>query len=552
MRNPFGKAGTIVILVGIVVILCAEILLDLTPPISRDALIHHLAIPKLWLLHGGVYEIPWAVYSYYPMNINILYLIPLYFGNDVLPKFIHWSFGLGIALMIYAYLEKRLGKTWGFLGILVFISTPLVVRLSTSAYIDLGMVFFVSASIMAWLTWRQNDYKGKKWLLISAVCMGLAVGSKYNAMLAWFFVNLALVFHLSRDTGKSAHALKTGALFFAITLIIASPWFVKNLILTGNPVYPLFGGFFNYIHGVVSGTGNSGGSDVAGWADNIFQRRAVMFGENFWEVLLIPVRIFFQGQDDSFRYFDGVLNPILLLMTPFAFFKKDYGHDKMFFLLFTGFFFMIAYFTEVIRVRYILPIIPFLTILSIMGIKYLFDFAREKTFSISRIGIIALAVLIVALLSYNVHYLKGYFLTIKPLGYVLNQETKDEFLTRHIGSYPAMRFINEKLPQNSRTFLMFLNARGYYLDRPYTTERSFGMNVVNQMVKNAGDEKKFKQYLHSLQSTHFLVRNDMFLKYLNDNFAGEDNSSFLSLLQQCWKPVFLSPRYTVYELSCES
>ncbi len=84
MRNPFGKAGTIVILVGIVVILCAEILLDLTPPISRDALIHHLAIPKLWLLHGGVYEIPWAVYSYYPMNINILYLIPLYFGNDVL------------------------------------------------------------------------------------------------------------------------------------------------------------------------------------------------------------------------------------------------------------------------------------------------------------------------------------------------------------------------------------------------------------------------------------------------------------------------------------
>ena len=35
-----------------------EIILNLTPPISRDALIHHLAIPKLWLKHGGFYEIP--------------------------------------------------------------------------------------------------------------------------------------------------------------------------------------------------------------------------------------------------------------------------------------------------------------------------------------------------------------------------------------------------------------------------------------------------------------------------------------------------------------
>ncbi|HEU18438.1 MAG TPA: phospholipid carrier-dependent glycosyltransferase [Deltaproteobacteria bacterium] len=545
-----GKAARTVLLIIITGILIAEILINLTPPISRDALIHHLAIPKLWLSHGGFYEMPWAVFSYYPMNINVLYLIPLYFGNDILPKFMHWAFGLGIALMIYTYLEKRLGKNWGLLGILIFISTPLVVRLSTSAYIDLGMVFFTTASIMAWVRWREGEYNENQWLVISAVCMGLAVGSKYNAMIAWFFMNLMLVFSLSRDTGKSGLAVKSGAIFFAITLIIASPWFVKNLILTGNPMFPLFDGFFKALHGIAHGTSNGGGSDAAGWASNIFHRRAVMFGETFWEVLLIPVRIFFQGRDDSAQYFDGVLNPILLITVPFAFFRKDFRRDKMFFLLFSAFFFFMAYFMRGIRVRYILPIIPPLVIMSVMGIKYLYDYAGEKIFPVRRIVTVAVVALAVVLLSYNVYYLKHYFLTIDPVKYILHRETKDEFLTRQVGSYPAMRFINENLPENAKIFLMFLGGRGYYLDRPYRMDPSYGMSTLNRMVNATQDIKKFQNYLRSLQSTHFLVRNDMFMKYLNDNFSAEDQEQFFKLLRQCWKPVFVTPQYSVYELLC--
>jgi len=530
--------------------LIAEILLNLTPPISRDALIHHLAIPKLWVAHGGFHETPWAIFSYYPMNINILYLIPLYFGNDILPKFIHWAFGLGIGVMVYRYLARRLGNTWGLVGLLLFISTPLTVRLATTAYIDLGMTFFTTASILAWITWRESDYKGMKWLVLSAVCMGLAMGSKYNAMIAWFFVNLMLVFQLSRDTGKSSMAVKAGAVFFAITLVVASPWFVKNYILTANPVFPLFNEFFKGLHGGAVG-GDGAGSAVAGWTANIFQRRAIMFGENFWEVLLIPVRIFFQGQDNSAQYFDGVLNPILLIMMPFAFLKKEYGRDKAFFILFSVFFFLVAYFMNSIRVRYVMPIIPLLAILSAMGLKNLFDYAAEKFAPNGRIGALVIIAFTILLFSYNIYYLKNNFLAINPLNYILRQETKDEFLTRQIGSYPAMRFINETLPEDARIFLMFLGGRGYYLDRPYRMEPSFGMGTLNHMVKAARDGHEFRQYLHSLQATHFLVRNEMFLKYLTDNFSHEDVTRCLDLVRQCWRPVYISNQYSVYELICD-
>ncbi|MDT8380603.1 MAG: hypothetical protein RQ739_17105, partial [Desulfotignum sp.] len=59
------------------------VLLASVPPVDRDALTHHLFIPKLYLLHGGIYEIPHIGFSYYPMNLDLLYMIPLAFNNDI-------------------------------------------------------------------------------------------------------------------------------------------------------------------------------------------------------------------------------------------------------------------------------------------------------------------------------------------------------------------------------------------------------------------------------------------------------------------------------------
>ena len=91
-------------LIGLLVsLIVSVIILACVPPISRDALVHHLAIPKLYLKHGGIYEIPSLKFSYYPMNLDLLYIIPLYFGNDIIPKFIHFAFALLTAWLIFKY-----------------------------------------------------------------------------------------------------------------------------------------------------------------------------------------------------------------------------------------------------------------------------------------------------------------------------------------------------------------------------------------------------------------------------------------------------------------
>src|SRR5262245_14000096 len=61
--NSLGLA----IWTAILIVLIVEVLLGALPPISRDELTHHLAIPKLYAKAGSIIEVPMAPYAYYPM-----------------------------------------------------------------------------------------------------------------------------------------------------------------------------------------------------------------------------------------------------------------------------------------------------------------------------------------------------------------------------------------------------------------------------------------------------------------------------------------------------
>jgi len=412
--------------------------------------------------------------------------------------------------------------------------------------------------------------------------MGIAAGSKYNALIAWFIMNLMLMlsyvrdtnkqigalqygilfFAISvlvayvRDTNKQIGALQYGILFFAISVLVASPWYLKNYFQTGNPFYPLFNNIFQSLHQqpvqevihrqFVDKTSRIG----------FFQMREIMYGESFWETLLIPLRMFFQGEDNSYRYFQGALNPILILFAPFTMLNKKYKQDKIFFALFSALFIFMAYFLTEKQVRYILPVLPFLSILAVMGIKDLTDKLKAETFlfslrfhvtvrSISRIVLFACVSI---LLASNLFYLRDRINIIKPLPYIFGQESRENFLKRHLLHYNAVRYINANLMDDAKVFTMFLGRRGYYLDRTYKNEPSFGRNTIIHMVNSSTHEKKFTKYVRSMNVTHILMRTELVDNYLKDNFSQEEIKRFLNLAKKCWKLVYETNGYTVWDI----
>ncbi|MBU1743954.1 MAG: phospholipid carrier-dependent glycosyltransferase [Proteobacteria bacterium] len=534
--------------VAILLLYFIVIVIALTPPIARDALIHHLAVPKLWLVNGGFYEIKWADFSYYPMNIDLLYLISLYFNNDILPNFIHMGFGIGTAWIIYRYLNRHFTRVAGLLGVLVFVSTPIVLRMSTVAYVDLGLAFFTTVSVLAFIHWRTGSYEGFKWLLISSIAMGLALGTKYNALIAWVFLSFSVVFLYSRDTGEQWRAIRYGLIFFLVSLCLFSPWLIKNLILTGNPLYPLFKGLFTAGINNVAPDG-SARSMVSGEVYmGMFRLREMLYGESFWETLLIPVRFFFQGEDYSGRYFNGVLNPILILLVPFAFMKRSLHGDKLFFVLFSVFFILASFFLDQLHIRYILPAIPFLAILTVMGIMNIFAWTSEKRGPSRFVYVCIILLFLLTLGAGNVIYLNKYFQGLQPANYVLNLETRDAYLKRHIRSYAAIGYINSHTPPNARIRLLFLARRGYYLNRIYEDDATYGMDVMRGLAANAGEEGSFRKYLGSLGCTHMLIRMDLFNKFLRDNYPPETIDLLLRLLDTKTETIYHADGYAVYRL----
>ena len=551
MTNTQRKNRTDVIDAAILLVLSAlvvvEVLLCLMPPISRDALNHHLAIPKLWIRHGGFFETPWADYSYFPMNVDLMYWVALRFGNDMLPALIHMLFGWGTGYLVYRYLKKHAGRIWGMLGLLVFVSTPMVIRLSITAYVDLGMIFFTTASVLAYLRWRDGRYEDVKWLLLAGVCMGLAAGTKYNALISWLFLGGAVCFLYARDTGRQLQAIRWGALFSLVALAVVSPWLVKNLILQGNPIYPLLDNLFAFIHAGREPAAFLVAGDVERGGFNFFRNRTLLYGEDVWQILLLPLRIFFEGRDHSPQHFDGVLNPLFALAIPFAFVGDRRGH-RCFFFLFVVFVFSVSALTADLRIRYILPILPFMTILAVMGIRNGTEWLASCRQSVLRMAGRAVPFAVALLIAANLFYLGNQFTAIRPLPYILGEESRDEFLSRQVGSYPAMAFINRELPEDAVVYLLYLSGRGYYLDRDYIYHVGLETAIVKAMVRSSADAAMLAAFLRSLGGTHLLVREELLMKALEDNFPVETIQNLREKLAQCLVKVYESNGHVVYQI----
>ena len=280
----------------------------------------------------------------------------------------------------------------------------------------------------------------------------------------------------------------------------------------------------------------------------IFQTRQAMYGESFWQTLLIPVRYFFQGQDNSYRYFDGVLNPVLIIMLPFAFLKRSFLHDKIFFTCFVAFILLMTSFLDQIRIRYIFTIVPILSILTVMGFMNIMSSAMSRPHQLKYVWTVVFLSVFIIIMSQNIRYIKDYYHKISPMNYVLGKESKDDFISRHVKSYPAMKYINASTPVNARIRLVFLAGRGYYLERPYEDDQSMGMNFIRGLVTACGTDESFQDYIHSLGYTHLLVRMDVIRIFLQTNYSPDAGKLLIYRMNKNMDVLFNKSGHTVYKI----
>ena len=577
-RNLFKKSPNLIyILAGLLTLLIASIIiLSWVPPVSRDALTHHLAVPKLYLKHGGMYEIPSIGFSYYPMNLDLLYMVPLYFGNDIIPKFIHFMFALLTGWLIYSYVRKRLDTGWALLGALFFLSLPIIVKLSITVYVDLGLVFFSTASIMCLLKWIEDRFRCR-WLVFSAVFCGLALGTKYNGLIVLFIIAVSLppvyILETKKKLGKEKlnngekfrnHHWKAagyGTIFFLVALVIFSPWMIRNYSWKQNPIYPLYNKLFNPPKDLSSESLNENTDDAnlsrqaqmskkssPRWGP--FALRKLIYNESWWQIALIPVRIFFQGQDDNPKYFDGRLNPFLFLLPLVAFFqlKSDppaIRTDKKILGFFTILFILYAFLQTDMRIRYIAPTIPPLVILAVYGLNNLTALAAGRWARAPGWLVPGCTVLLATfMLSVNTAYIIKQFDYVDPFSYIGGKISRNEYIARYRPEYKAFQYANGNLPDDVKVLALFLGNRSYYSDR----ELIFGDNLFKKIVKKSNSSDMMRAEIQRLGITHLLIRYDIFNRWAGAQFNDKEKKRLGLFLENNLNQLFSQSGYGLFGL----
>ena len=510
------------------------------PPVSRDALTHHLTIPKMYLAHGGIYEIPSIHFSYFPMNLDLLYLAALYFKNDIAAKYIHFLFALLTAGLIHHYLRQVLNRTYGLLGALFFLSLPVIVKLSVTVYVDLGLIFFSWTSLFLLVKWYDTDFQ-PRFLILAGIACGLALGTKYNGLILLPIMGAVIpILHTlkkNKTVSKTNTRLRyknsfTGlgwaAVFILVAMICFSPWMARNIIWKQNPVYPLYNKVFN----PPAPAAPPRVAKEKAPPKNPFWVRRHVYGESFAQTLFIPIRAFFQGKDDDPRYFDGRLNPLLLLLPLMAFaptgrqlpFKAFKSHRTVF-AVFAVLFILFVWFKSDFRIRYMVPAIPPLVVLSVIGVKNLADFISRKTGPGKTVGMTILVLLVLSGFIYNADYIRGLFHYIRPLDYISGKVDRDTYITRFRREHPVILHANKTLSEDARVLCISLGNRTYYVNRKVHLAHDFFSKKGGEFSENALLKK-----IRRFDTTHIILDRKVLFDWLR-TLPKAEQSVFLNVFK---------------------
>ena len=230
----------IVALVAIATMLVLVVTVGLThPPQAYDSLNYHLYFPARWIQDGRLSIIPTPfgdeAPAYAPVNGELFFLwlmVPLH--GDLAARAGQVPFYLLAGLALYG-LARRLGARpeHAIYGPAFFLLAQPTVDQATGANVDLvcSSMFLLSL----YFTIRAIDTDEMRDWLLAGVCLGLYGGTKFVSLVFAPALLLPLIWKSVQDRRRpSRRTLWALPGIFAF----APPWFVRNWVVAGSPVYP--------------------------------------------------------------------------------------------------------------------------------------------------------------------------------------------------------------------------------------------------------------------------------------------------------------------------
>lgn len=182
------------------------------PPASLDELAYHLAVPWAWVKEGRAIALPLMSHSYFPLGVesaDLPFLAILGTGGGLASHFLHLFAAIATTWLLF-----RTAKRDHFM-VAAIITTPALVLTAGWSLVDWVLLGVALALVTAL---EAED------AVTVASALGAGLLTKYT------FIPLAVI---AIVVTRKYKGVLPG-------LAIGSVFFIRNLILTGNPVAPFF------------------------------------------------------------------------------------------------------------------------------------------------------------------------------------------------------------------------------------------------------------------------------------------------------------------------
>jgi hypothetical protein len=513
----------------IVLVLALGLLAAIAPPTANDALMYHLALPKAFLGSSGLGEVPYNMASYFPLGVEMHAVWAMLLGRVGSPRMGEAAagatlaaFGPLVVLVTYGWARaRRLDRTWSALAALAVASIPSVYFVVAGQGVDVAVAGYSALALVAagrW--WATLD---SRWLRLIAAAVGFALSTKLSAvalivpLTVAVLLRGALIERADRSPGQpSAGAtVMMGLGSLGVGILLASPWYIRTLMWTGSPLFPLYSTLWP---GHAPGW-DSGRAELLDALLQVYGRSA-----NALDYLLSPFSVSILAQPELPRHYEGVLGPAFLVGTPlviWAFRRRYLDVDLRLASLVAGGIFVLWLLGSQV-VRYLLPAMP------PMAVAIAASAAAATVNWGPRAGRL-LRGLFLATAVANVLVVIAWFAELNPLQVVLGGETRSTFLSRRLDSFPYYETINHDLPPGARVWLIDTQRDTYYLERPYFADYLFGTYTIAQWIRESGNAAEVRARARALGITHIFVRHDRLLDYARSAVVDDANPRALNL-----------------------
>ena len=538
--SPTGAVDNLLFIFIAIPVLLA-LISSLAPPIAKDTLLYHFAVPKAFIAQNSSAFIDGNIASYLALGTEMHVVWAMLLGGLVSDRAAETAAGATIFLFfpillfaIYGWTRQiGLSRTWGLVAAAAVAAVPTAYHVASSGYIDIALALFVTLAIYELSRWWRFQENGS--LLIIAILLGGALSIKLTALFvvaAFALVILLRAREAKDDAGEAGRLIAGGFAALFLAGVIASPWYVRTWKATGSPVFPFYMSIWE---------GKANGWDVE--RSNLFQAMNSQYGgseKGAVDYLFAPVNVSVTAQPEIHANFDGVLGVAFLMGLPiliWALWKFDVPIEAKIGAGVAAIMFMFWLFSSQ-QLRYLLPIVPALAVAIAASAQVI----SEKRRSLGHVFRFALLAPVVAGLLTST----AWFMQKAPLRAALGGETRDQYLTRNLDYFPFYQALQQESRKDDKVWLINMRRDTYYVDRPVFSDYLFEDWTLRKMVWESKTLPELRAKTAAMGVNYVLTRHDFLFDYdrsslVDDKKPRAENEAKLKLA----KDLVLDPANTV-------